>query len=173
MAKILRFIQHEFFQVLPPTLFFLIAFIVISLTKALMLREYGIDFAGFSAAALGALVVGKVVLIADKLPLINKFPEKPLMYNVIWKTVIYVFADFLVRYVEHLIPFVRKFGNLVTANDHLLQEVIWPRFWSIQIWLVVLLFVYACLRELIRYIGRDQVMAMFFGTPKRPSKSNI
>ncbi|MEH6404141.1 MAG: hypothetical protein V7750_12255, partial [Sneathiella sp.] len=157
MAKVLRFIRHEFMLVLPPTLFFLVAFNVITLTKALMLREHGIDFAGFGVAALGALVVGKVVLVADKLPLINKFPEKPLMYNVIWKTVIYVVAAFLVRYVEHLIPFVSEFGNLVTANNHLLHEVIWPRFWSTQIWLLVLFFVYACLRELIRYIGREQV----------------
>jgi hypothetical protein len=34
-------------------------------------------------------------------------------------------------------------------------------------WLVLLLFVYCSLRELIRAIGREQVLFMFFGTSRR------
>lgn len=168
MSKFLRTIWHEFIQVLPPTIFFFAAFNIISITKALMLREHGIDFTEFAAATIGALLVGKVVLVADKLPLINRFPEKPLIYNIVWKTMIYVLAVFLVRYVEHLIPFIGKFGSVISAHDHLLDEVVWSHFWSIQIWLLVLFFVYASLHELVRLIGRDQVLKMFFGTPELP-----
>ena len=165
MSKIFGIIRHEFVQVLPPTIFFFVAFNVITITKALMLREHGIDFTGFTAATVGAFLVGKVVLVADKIPMVNRFPEKPLIYNVVWKTIIYVFAVFVVRYIEHLFPFVLEFGDLITAHNHLLDKVVWPRFWSIQIWLVVLFFVYATLHELVRLIGRDQVLRMFFGIP--------
>lgn len=170
MNKIFRTIRHEFIQVLPPTIFFFVAFNVISITKALMLQEYGVDFSGFATASIGALLVGKVVLVADKLPLINKFPEKPLIYNVAWKTMIYIVAVFVVRYLEHMLHFVREFGNLGVAHQHLLAEVVWPRFWSTQIWLLVLFFAYASLHEMVRLIGRDEVLRMFFGKPK-PAKT--
>ncbi len=165
MAKIFSTIQHEFINVLPPTIFFFVAFNVISITKALMLREHGIDFTGFATATVGALLVGKVVLVADKLPFINRFPEKPLIYNVAWKTIIYILAVFVVRYLEHLIPFVREFGDLGAAHQHLLDEVVWSRFWSIQIWLLVLFFAYAALHEMVLFIGRDEVIRMFIGKP--------
>ena len=170
MSRIFRTIRHEFYQVLPPTIFFLVAFNVITITKALMLREYGISFSGFAAATIGALLVGKVVLVADKLPMINRFPEKPLVYNVVWKTMIYVLAVFVVRYVEHLIPSIRELGELGAAHRELMAEVVWPRFWSTQIWLLVLFFVYSFLHEMIRLIGREETLRMFFGRPA-PAKS--
>ena len=84
--KLLKMIKHEFVQVLPPTLYFLVAFNVIALTNALTLKQHGISFYGFATASLGALIVGKVILISDKLPIINIFQKKPLIYTTIQKT---------------------------------------------------------------------------------------
>lgn len=42
--------KHEFGQVLPPTLYFFVAFNVIALTKALMLKQHGISFSGFATS---------------------------------------------------------------------------------------------------------------------------
>ena len=167
MPRILKTFRREFLHVLPPTLFFFVAFNVISINKALMLREHGIDFAGFAGATVGAMLVGKVLLVADKFPAINRFPEKPLIYNVLWKTMIYMLAVFLVRYVEHLVPVAIEAGKLSGVHTHLLEEIIWPRFWSIQIWLLVLFFVYATAHELVRYIGRDEAMRIFLGIDRR------
>ena len=63
-----------------------------------------VDDHTMAAATVGALLIAKVVLIADKLPIINRFPEKPLIYNVVWKTVIYIGASLLLHYLEHLVP---------------------------------------------------------------------
>ncbi|MGH7333742.1 MAG: hypothetical protein ACREKS_13570 [Candidatus Rokuibacteriota bacterium] len=41
----------------------------------------------------------------------------------------------------------------------------WPHFWVIQLWLVVLLFVYCALRECVRVIGPAKVRAMRCGHP--------
>ncbi len=109
---------------LPPTIFFVVAFNVVSITKALMPQQYGIAFSGFAMATVRDLLVGTVVLVADKFPLINKFPERPLIYNVPWKILVYVAAVFLVRYVKHMIPFIRESGGLGVAYQHLLDEVI-------------------------------------------------
>lgn len=167
MGNIFSRLKHELVEVIPPTVFFFIAFQVIAFTRALMLEEYGIRVSTFVTASIAALVVAKVVLIVDLLPFLNRFPEKPLIYNVVWKTAIYLVAVLFVRYVEHLLPFVREHGDLVVANRRLLDEVVWPHFWAVQIWLLVLFFVYCALRELIRVLGRDRVRSMFFGA-KRP-----
>ena len=67
------------------------------------------------------------------------------------------------RYVEHLIPFLRKHDSFVEANHHLWNEIIWPHFWLIQMWLVVLFFLYATIRELVRAIGKEEILRMFLG----------
>lgn len=168
MSSIVSRLKHELVEVIPPTVFFFIAFQVIAFTRALMLEQYGIRVATFVAASIAALIVAKVVLIVDLLPFVNRFPEKPLIYNVAWKTMIYLAAALLVRYIEQLIPFVREHGDLALANRHLLDEVVWPHFWAVQIWLLVLFFVYCALRELVRVLGRERVLYIFFG----PSRSH-
>jgi len=128
-----------------------------------MLRQYGVHMSTVAGATVAALLVAKVVLLTDKLPFVNRFPEKPLMYNVVWKTAIYIVAAFVVHYLEHFIPVWWRLGSAVKANDELLHHVVWPHFWAIQLWLLVLLFLYSASRELVRAIGREQVKRMFFG----------
>jgi len=163
VSKLGARIKEEVLEVLPPTIFFFVAFHILALYRALMLRQYGIELSSMAGATLAALLVGKVVLLADLLPFVNRFPEKPLIYNVVWKTGIYVVAAFAVHYLEHLVPLWWQAGDLAIANRRLLGEVVWPHFWAIQLWLLVLLFVYCAFRELVRVIGPREVKKMFFG----------
>ncbi len=104
--------------------------------------------------------------------MINRFPQQPLIYNVAWKTAIYVFAALLVHYLEHLVPVWWRVGSLTAANRQLLAEIVWPHFWAIQLWLVVLLLVYCAARELIRAIGPHEVRRMFFGPASGTASTN-
>ena len=165
MSRVWATVKHEFLEVLPPTIFFLVSFHIVLLDRALMLREYGMQLSSVAGAAVAALLVAKVVLIADKLPVINRFPEKPLIYNVVWKTAIYVAVSLFAHYLEHLVPLWWRMGSFGPANKHLAGETVWPHFWAIQLWLIVLIFVYCALRELVRVIGRDRVTQIFFGAP--------
>ena len=95
-----------------------------------MLEQYGIEFSGFVAATVGALIVAKVVLMADRIPFINKYPDKPLIYNAAWKTVIYVLVTLVVRFLEYLMPHWWKYRNVSVAVEHLWNETVWPHFWA-------------------------------------------
>jgi len=165
VSKVWSTIKHEFWEVLPPTIFFFISFHIVLLDRALMAREYGLKPTSMVAATIGALLIAKVVLIADTLSVVNRFPEKPLIYNVVWKTAIYVAASLLLHYLEHLVPIWWHLGSFSAANDQLAKEIVWPHFWATQLWLVVLIFVYCSLRELARVIGRHRVVQIFFGSP--------
>jgi len=159
-------LKHEIQQLIPVTLFFFIAFQLLAFTEAMMLEQYGIRVSVFLKATVGALVVAKVVLIADHLPLINRFPDKPLIYNVAWKTTIYFVASVFIRYVEHLIDSWHEAGGFSEANRRLLDNMVWPHFWCVQLWLLILLPLYCALRELVRALGRDRIAGLFLHNPR-------
>ena len=168
MNRIIERVKREFVGIIPTAVYFFIAFQLLALTRALILKQYEIEISTFVAATVGALIVAKVIMIVDLLPFVNRFPDKPLVYNVIWKTAIYLITAFFIRYVEHLFYFVRKYGDIAVANSRLLDEVIWPHFWLVQIWLFVLFLMYCLLKELNRVLGRERLRSIFLG-PVKPN----
>ena len=165
MSKLFTKLKEEFKALLPPTIFFFVALHLVALTRVLMLKGTGLTVSTSWQITLAALILGKAVLLADLLPFINRYPDKPLIYNVAWKTTIYVLVAILIRYLEHLVDFWREAGSLVAGNQKLLAEIVWPHFWAIQILLGVLILMYCTMHELVRVIGRDRVLEIFFGTP--------
>jgi len=166
MSNILHIIKRELWHALPPTIFFFFAFHIILITNALILMGHGVQVRSMLIATALAAIAGKVIPLADHVPFVNRFPDKPLIYNIAWKTAIYMVAVFVARYVEHLIPFLFEGEGFMAANRHLLSEVIWPRFWAIQIWLLVLFCMYTTIVELVGALGKDRVMTLFFGKGK-------
>jgi hypothetical protein len=164
MSKFGQGLKHFILELIPPFLFFFIAFQLITFTNALLLRQYGIDVTSFVVASIGALVAAKVVVLSDLLPFVNRFPGKPLIYNIAWKTPIYFLAAFVVRYIEALIDFYRHNDTLLGANRRMLAEIVWPHFWMIQIWLMVLLLIYCTMDAIAQAVGRDKIRELFFGT---------
>src|SRR5437660_2993655 len=163
MTKLSTTLKKEFFELLPPTIFFFVALHIVTFVRVLMLKGTGISPLSSISVAVAALILGKAVLIADMLPMINRFPNKPLIYNVAWKTLIYLLVATLIHYLERLIDFWRQAGGLVAGNEKLLGEIVWPHFWAIRIILFVLLVMYCTVHELVRECGRQQVLRIFFG----------
>ena len=90
MSKTTDLIKKEFYEMIPPTLFFFVALHIVALIRSLMVKASGIPLSTTASVAIAALVLGKSVLLADMLPMINRFPQRPLIYNVAWKTLIYM-----------------------------------------------------------------------------------
>src|SRR5215471_6596846 len=169
MNKVVSKIWEELGKMLPPTIYFFVGFHVIALVHNLMLRGAGMSPTTSVSILVASLVLGKVVLVADMLPFINRYPEKPLAYNIVWKTAIYTVVSLLFHYLEHLIEFWRKTGNLGEANRKLLDEIVWPRFAAIQILLVSMICVYCVAREVTRVFGAQRIKELFFGHPGKPA----
>jgi hypothetical protein len=163
MSKASDKIKEEFLAVLPPTIFFFLALHVVAIIRVLMLKDTGLTPLSTISIAVAALILGKSVLLADMLPFINRFPEKPLIYNVAWKTLVYLLMSALIHYLERLYDFSREAGGIVAGNEKLLSTIVWPHFWAIQIVLFVLIVMYCTMRELVRVIGKEKVKRIFFG----------
>ena len=168
MTKLSTKLKEEFFALLPPTIYFFVALHIVAFVRVLMLKGTGISPLSSMSIAVAALILRKAVLIADMLPLINRFPNKPLIYNVAWKTLIYLLAATLIHYLERLIDFWRQTGGFVAGNEKLLAEIVWPHFWAIQIILLVLIVMYCTIHELVRAIGKEKVLRIFFGPMPAP-----
>jgi hypothetical protein len=165
MGKVAEKIKEEFLAMIPPTIFFFFTLGLVAVVRMLMTKGTGLPISTPIQVAVGALVLGKSVLIADMFPIINRYPDRPLAYNVMWKTAIYVLAALVIHYLERLADFWREAGAFVAGNEKLLAEMVWPHFWAIQILLVVLIFNYCVMHELARVIGPQKLREMFFGHP--------
>jgi hypothetical protein len=92
-----------------------------------------------------------------------------LIYNVVWKTLVYLLMSALIHYLERLYDFWKEAGSFSAANAKLLAEMVWPHFWAFQILLFVLILMYCTGHELVRVIGKDKVLRIFFGPPPFPT----
>ena len=165
MHKRFEKLKEEFLAVLPPTLFFFVALHVVGIVRALMAQGTGLPVSSSAQIAIAALILGKAVLLADLWPAINRFPARPLIYNIAWKTVIYYGVASFIHYLERLYDFARDAGGIAAGNAKLLSEIIWPHFWALQIILLVVIFNYCVIRELGRVLGERRMIRMFFHEP--------
>jgi hypothetical protein len=168
MSKLSSKIKEEFEALIPPTLFFFVALHLVAFVHVLMLKGTGLSPGTSMSIAVAALILGKAVLIADLLPFINRYPGRPLACNIAWKTAIYFVVATLVHYLERLIDFWREAGGFVEANEKLLALIVWPHFWAIQIFLMVMILNYCTIRELVRVIGAQNMRRIFFGPMPNP-----
>lgn len=159
-------IKEEALAMVPPTIFFFVALHVIALVRSLMTKGAGLPVSSSAQIALAALIVGKAVLLADLWPPINRFPQRPLIFNIVWKTAIYYMVASLIHYLERLFDFTREAGGIMAGNRRLLEEIIWPHFLAVQIILLVIIFSYCVIRELGHALGEDKVLRMFFRDPR-------
>ena len=165
MNKTVEKLKEEFLALLPPTIFFFVALHIIGLVRLLTTKGTGLPVTSSAQIALAALIIGKGVLLADLWPAINRFPQKPLIYNIAWKTVIYFAVASFIHYLERLYDFGKEAGGFVAGNEKLLATIVWPHFWAIQIILLVMIFNYCVLRELGRVLGEDRMIRLFFRQP--------
>jgi hypothetical protein len=156
-------VREEFMKILPPTIYFFVSLHIIKIVRILMLEGSGLSPGSTASIAVAAMVLGKSVLIADMLPATNRYPGKPLAYNIAWKSVLYFTVALLVHYLERLVDFWRSAGGFIAGNEKLFSEIVWPHFWAIQIILAILILSYCTISELVRLLGPQQARQIFFG----------
>ncbi len=163
MSRVSAKVREEILKLVPPAIFFFITLHLVALLRALMLQGTGIPLNTTLSVTLGALVLAKAVLLADMLPFINRYPGKPLVYNISWKTTIYFLIAALLHYLERLIEFWKAAGGFIAGNQKLLAEIVWPHFWAIQILIGILILMYCTIAEIVRVVGAERVRKEFLG----------
>ena len=163
-STVLQFLRREFLELLPPTLFFFVGFNLILFTKRLILEDYLIQYAGFLIATTSALIVGKSVLVADAMPFLRRFDNAPLIYPVLFRTIVYTLFVFVARLIEAFVHYLVQGGILGGARfiEHLVGTFSWSHLIAVQLWLLVLFLIYVMASELNQLFGDGELFKVFF-----------
>jgi len=161
-SRLLAFLIKELREILPPTVFFAVSFYLIVLTTDLILADYRASFGNFMLATIGALVVGKSVLVANVTPFLRRFDTAPMIRPVLFKTIVYWAVVFLVRFLEKLVEYLFAGGTLSEIPEYVATHFSWHRFAAIQIWIFVLFLIYTSVAELNARLGDGELMKIFF-----------
>ncbi len=111
-ARVREWLVEEVRHALPAVVFFAIGFNLIVLSMNLVLAQYFIHFSGFLVATTAALVVGKAVLVADKMPFLRRFDTAPLIRPILFKTFVYWAFVFVARLLEAWIHYAVETGKV-------------------------------------------------------------
>jgi len=163
---------HELYEILPPTIFFIVGFNLVVLTTNLILADYSVAFAGFMLATAAALVVGKSVLVANAMPFLRRYDRGPLVRPILFKTLVYWAVVFVARLLEEFVRFSLVEHNRVSDFlSHMAATFSWHRFAAIQIWILVLFLIYVTASELNHLLGNGELRRILF--THRPSELQL
>jgi hypothetical protein len=80
---------------------FFILFVMFSVLKLALLSQYHIDGFKTGTAIIGSLIMGKVVLIFDNIPLTRRMDVFPNIYRVFFRSFVYLIGFILFSLLEH------------------------------------------------------------------------
>ena len=155
-------LAHMVMHLLPPTLYFFVAFNLIVFTTNLLIHDYWFKAAGFILATTTALIVGKAVLVADKIKLIDRFRGAPLIQPILYKTIFYTLVVLVVRVVERFLRFSIDGRGFDTAFHDALHDFTWRHFAAILIWIFTCFLIYVSATEIAYLMGEGQMYRLFF-----------
>jgi len=148
-ARLLSALTGEFFRLLPAMVFFLIGFNLIALSKHAILAQHGIAYEGLAKATIGALLVAKVVALAELLPIMKRLQQRPLWSSALLQAAIYTMLCMAVHEIEGLVRLSVSASSLVAGVDLWRDEFKLAEFLFIAIWVFALFAVFVAFAELI------------------------
>lgn len=161
--KVLLWIKKEVFHVFPVFVFFLVAFVAINVVEGYLFRRAGIAPVTFLQIVIAAALVAKILLVIDHLKLVNLFKNQPLIWTVLWKTLVYWVMTSWIRLLLRFFPFIVRGEPLEFDLDNFIWQMDWHFFGAVQVVYLLLFLQFVTGRELTEVIGVQKMRKLFFG----------
>ena len=138
-----------------------LCFGLFAMYKSLILAEQEIDYTVYGVAFVKALVLGKVILIAEGLNVADKHKDKPLIYPTLYKSIVFFLILVVFSIVEHV---VRGFFKHLTIAESLseLGAGSLPAILAGGLVMFVTLVPFFAFREIGRVLGENKLYHLFF-----------
>lgn len=161
--RLFTWIKNEVIHVLPAVIYFCVVLNLIFYVTGLSLPPGTVRYFSYFSITLFSLVLGKVMIIANTLPFIHLFPNKPLIYSILWKVFVYDMLVVLVWMGDTFLNLYFHYQTAALAFDVLKIELLSPLFLSSLIWLLLFFIIFVFFSEIIRVIGREKMHTIMFG----------
>ncbi len=142
-------------------LYLWIVFGMLAVHESIVLSQHQINYVSHGLAIVNALVFAKVMLVAEDLHLGHRLHDKPLIYSVLFKSLLFAIALICFHIVEHVLigiwhgQTIAESISEVGANK--LNGIV-----SLGVIGTVALAPFFILSEISRVIGKDKFWALFF-----------
>ena len=161
-------VKHELKEVGIVTLYFLICFGIILLLKKLFLAEYKVQFNALSAAVIGALVIGKVVVVLDKTTIGNRFQQGHAAFlDVFYRSLVYTFFVGLVVAAEKVFHASHETDGFISALHHALEKTDINHFWATVIGVFLSFVGFNVFSIVSHHLGEGELVRLFFSSNKK------
>jgi len=129
--------------------------------KTLILEEYQIAFNGWALAAVGVLVLAKVVLVLEHVSLGTWVRNRPAWSEVLLRTSLYTMGVFVVIVLEKAFEGRHEYGGFGKALSEGFQHADGPHIWANTICVTVALLGYNILVVIRRHLGAGGLLKFF------------
>ncbi len=165
-------LKHELVAVGLAALFFGTWIAVLLVLKELLLAEYDIAFHSWSVALVGALILSKVVLILEHVPLGAWVRARPAWVDVVLRTLLYALGVLVVLLLEKGFEGRHEHGGFGPSLRSVFQHADIHHVWVNTICLSGALFAYNVLSVIRRHLGKGGVRRVFLSPlPEEPECS--
>ncbi len=154
--------KRELKEMLAIAGFFFVIFVLFLFMKKVMLIDYDVDFYIMGTALLGSLIIAKVVLIFDLLPITKKTAHLLNVYRVLLRSLIYIFGYVVFTYLEHLIKGLIHGDSFSEALNSGLHQLYTPTFITGFVGVLVAFLFFNTFWVIRAKLGPAALYAMFF-----------
>lgn len=157
---------HEFKALGLITLYFGVWVGMIVILKKLTLAQYGIHFSSLAVALVGVILLAKVVLVMEHIPLGSWVRNQPAVVPVILRTLIYAAGVFVALTVEKAFEARHEYGSFARALTRIYQHPQYARVVFNTICLAWALLGFNILSVLREHFGKNGLSRLFFSRPE-------
>jgi hypothetical protein len=157
-------LAHELKEYAGISLYFYVCFGAILLYKASVLETQGLSYVPYGLAAAKALILGKFMLIGQAIHIGERYKHKPLIYMVLYKSVIFLIVLVALTYVEEIIVGAIH-GRTVVQTISEIADGRWLEIAATCALLWLILLPYLAFQQISEVLGEGKLRQILFGKP--------
>jgi hypothetical protein len=154
-------------ELAPTVLFFFVAFFVIFLMFKLFAQQYSIEFSALSKAAIGALILGKVIPLLEWAGSRYSFGTHRRIAVIALRTIIYGLVVTVLATGEKIFHGIRETGSLQGGISAAIANANLYRFLGLVLLFSLVVGSYLLLQEIDRAMGKGALLKLLFARPLR------
>jgi hypothetical protein len=160
-SRIKEKLKHELESMALAVLYFgtWIGFLMVF--KKLVLAQYRIEFNGLPVVLVGTLVLAKVVLVLDHVPLRALVRARPAWVDVLARTILYTFGVFIVLLLDNALEAQHEYGGFLASLRSVFHHAEVHHVWINTICLSGALLGYNVLSVIRRHLGKGGLLRLF------------
>lgn len=160
-------VRHEIKAIAMVTLYFAVWLGVFMVLKILILEEYSIHIGGLSKVLVGSLILAKVVLILEHVPLGGWLRNRPVAVDVIVRTLLYAVGTLIVLLLEKGFESRHEQGGFTHALVSVFHNRNMPHIWANTICVTGALLFYNLLAALSGQLGKGELVRALLSPPRK------